>query len=303
SNNKKEVSNMMQKVQRFGGAMITPVLLLAFNGIMIAIATLFQNHDIMGSIAAAGTFWKNIWRVIENGGWTVFNNMELLFVIGLPIGLAKKASGRAVMESFVIYMTWNTYLNAILKTWNFGVDLSDTNAIGIKAIGGVATLDTSIIGSILISAVAIYLHNRFYDTALPEWLGVFSGSSFVFILGFFAVLTLAFLTAWVWPPIPNAISQLQGFMASSGTPGIGIYVFLERILIPTGLHHFIYQPFDIGPAVVQGGTISYWFEHLSEIANSTGTLREAFPGAAFNFQNVSKVFAPIGIGTAFVATA
>jgi len=294
---------MMQKVQRFGGAMITPVLLLAFNGIMLAIATVFQNPDIMGSIAADGTFWKNIWGVIENGGWTVFNNMELLFVIGLPIGLAKKASGRAVMESFVIYMTWNTYLNAILKTWNFGVDLSDTNAIGIKAIGGVATLDTSIIGSILISAVAIYLHNRFYDTALPEWLGVFSGSSFVVILGFFAVLPLAFLTAWVWPPIQNAISQLQGFMASSGTPGIGIYVFLERILIPTGLHHFIYQPFDIGPAVVQGGTISYWFEHLSEIANSTGTLREAFPGAAFNFQNVSKVFAPIGIGTAFVATA
>ncbi|AOF48691.1 alpha-glucoside-specific PTS transporter subunit IIBC [Tetragenococcus halophilus] len=293
---------MMQKIQRFGGAMIVPVLLLAFNGIILALSTVFQNPDIVGSIATEGTFWSNIWGVIEEGGWTVFNNMELLFVIGLPISLAKKASGRAVLESFVIYMTWNTFMNAILETWNFGVDLSDPEAIGIKSIGGVTTLDTSIIGAILIAGVAIYLHNRFYDTALPEWLGVFSGSSFVVILGFIAALPLAFLAAWVWPPIQDGIAQLQGFMASSGTIGVGIYVFLERILIPTGLHHFIYQPFDLGPAVVQGGTISYWFEHLSEFANSTESLRELFPGGGFGLQNVSKVFAPIGIGGAFIAT-
>ncbi|MDN5810830.1 MAG: PTS transporter subunit EIIC, partial [Tetragenococcus koreensis] len=137
---------MMQKIQRFGGAMIVPVLLLAFNGIILALSTVFQNPDIVGSIATQGTFWSNIWGVIEEGGWTVFNNMELLFVIGLPISLAKKASGRAVLESFVIYMTWNTFMNAILQTWNFGVDLSDPEAIGIKSIGGVTTLDTSIIG-------------------------------------------------------------------------------------------------------------------------------------------------------------
>lgn len=293
---------MMQKIQRFGGAMITPVLLLAFNGIILALATVFQNPDIVGSIAAEGSFWNNIWGVVEQGGWTVFDHMELLFVIGLPIGLARKANGRAVMESFVIYMTWNTFLNAILQTWDFGVDLSNADAIGLKAIGGVTTLDTNIIGAIAISSVAIYLHNKFYDTVLPEWLGIFSGSSFIVILGFIAVLPLAFLTAWIWPPIQNVISQLQGFLASSGTPGIGIYVFLERILIPTGLHHFIYQPFDLGPAVIPGGTIAYWFEHLSEIANTPGALRDIFPEGAFNFHNYSKVFAPIGIGGAFIAT-
>ncbi|GEQ49167.1 alpha-glucoside-specific PTS transporter subunit IIBC [Tetragenococcus koreensis] len=293
---------MMQKIQRFGGAMITPVLLLAFNGIILALATVFQNPDIVGSIATEGSFWSNIWGVIEQGGWTVFDHMELLFVIGLPISLARKANGRAVMESFVIYMTWNTFLNAILQTWDFGVDLSNADAIGLKAIGGVTTLDTNIIGAIAISSVAIYLHNKFYDTVLPEWLGIFSGSSFVVILGFIVVLPLAFLTAWIWPPIQNVISQLQGALASSGTPGIGIYVFLERILIPTGLHHFIYQPFDLGPAVIPGGTIAYWFEHLSEIANTPGTLRDIFPEGAFNFHNYSKVFAPIGIGGAFIAT-
>jgi len=294
---------MMQKIQRFGGAMIVPVLLLAFNGIILALSTVFQNPDIVGSIATEGTFWSNIWGVIEEGGWTVFNNMELLFVIGLPISLAKKANARAVMEAFVIYMTWNTFLSAILQTWNFGVNLTDVeNTIGLKSIGGVATLDTSIIGSLLISGVAIWLHNKFYDTALPEWLGIFSGSSFIVILGFIAALPLAFLTAFVWPPIQDAISQLQGFMAASGTAGVGVYVFLERILIPTGLHHFIYQPFELGPAVVNGGLINYWFEHLSEFADFTGPLREIFPEGGFGLHNVSKVFAPVGIGSAFIAT-
>jgi len=293
----------MQKIQRFGGAMITPVLLFAFNGIMIALATVFQDPDIVGSIATEGTFWNNIWGVVESGAWTVLDHMELLFVIGLPIGLAKKANARAVMESFVIYMTWNSFLNAILNTWNFGVDLNDTSAIGVKSIGGVITLDTSIIGSILISAIAIYLHNRFYDTVLPEWLGIFSGSSFVVILGFFVVLPVAFITAWVWPFLQGIITQLQQIMVSSGTPGVGIYIFLERILIPTGLHHFINQPLDFGPAIVPEGIVSYWFNHLSEIANSTGTLREAFPGGGFGFENISSLFHPIGVGAAFITTA
>ena len=86
----------MQKVQRFGGAMFVPVLLFSFAGIILSLAILFQNEMIIGSLAAEGTLWRNIWSIIESGGWTVFNQIELLFVIGLPIGLAKKASGRAL---------------------------------------------------------------------------------------------------------------------------------------------------------------------------------------------------------------
>ncbi|WP_317919657.1 PTS transporter subunit EIIC [Tetragenococcus halophilus] len=244
-----------------------------------------------------------MWGMIESGGWTVFDHMELLFVIGLPIGLAKKAQARAVMESFVIYMIWNTNINYILNTWNFGVDMSNVeDAIGIKEIGGVATLDTNLIGALLISGLAVYLHNRFFDTPLPEWLGIFSGSSFVVMLGFFMAIPLAFLTAWIWPSIQDVISQLQGFMASSGTAGVGIYVFLQRLLIPTGLHHFINQPFEFGPAAVEGGLLNYWFENLSEIAAFDGSIREIFPQGGFMLQNAPMFFFPIGIGAAFVAT-
>jgi len=294
---------MMQKIQRFGGAMITPVLLFAFNGLMLALSIALQNEQIVGAIAADGTFWSNIWSVIESGGWVVFNHLELLFVIGLPIGLAKKSQGRAALAAFVIYMIWNTFINAILQTWNFGVDITNVEeAIGVKEIGGIATLDTNLIGALLISSLAIYLHNRFFDTPLPEWIGIFSGTSFVVILGFFLALPLAFLTAWIWPSIQNVIFQLQDLIAVSGTAGVGIYVFLEKILIPTGLHHFIYQPFEFGPAIVEGGLTNFWFENLPEISAFDGSLREIFPAGGFFFQNASKIFFPIGIGAAFIAT-
>lgn len=127
---------MMQKIQRFGGAMITPVLLFAFSGIMLSFAILFQNEDIVGTIASDGTLWANMWKIVENAGWVVFNHMEILFVIGLPIGLAKKSAGRASLAAFVIYMTWNQNINTILNTWDFGINLAEVaDTIGIKEIG------------------------------------------------------------------------------------------------------------------------------------------------------------------------
>lgn len=298
---------MMEKLQRFGGAMFTPVLLFAFNGILLAFSIAMQSELILGTLASEGTFWSNIWSVVEAGGWTIFNNMEILFVIGLPIGLANKASARAALASFVVYMTWNNFIAGILGIWgtNFGVDYSQSvgGISGLKEIGGVKTLDTNLIGALAIAGLTVWIHNRYFEKKLPEWLGVFQGTSMVVIIGFFTTLILAFLTVWIWPPIQDLISQAQGFMAGSGSIGVGLYVFLERILIPTGLHHFIYQPFEYGPAVVEGGLVPYWMEHLNEIASTSENLRDIIPEAGFGFHNVSKVFAPIGIGTAFIVTA
>lgn len=81
---------VMQKVQRFGGAMFTPVLMFGVFGIIVALSILCKNPMILGSIAEKGTAWYNFWYIIEQGAWTVFNQLPLLFVIGLPIGLAKK---------------------------------------------------------------------------------------------------------------------------------------------------------------------------------------------------------------------
>ena len=87
---------MMQKIQKFGGAMFTPVLLFACAGIVIGIGTLFTTEAIMGSLAATTSLWYKCWNVVLQGGWTVFNQLPLLFVVGLPIGMAKKQNARCL---------------------------------------------------------------------------------------------------------------------------------------------------------------------------------------------------------------
>ncbi|ELB08326.1 PTS system, alpha-glucoside-specific IIBC component [Enterococcus faecium EnGen0029] len=298
---------IMEKIQRFGGAMFTPVLLFSFSGIMVALCIIFKNPMLVGSIATEGTAWYSIWSVVESGAWTVFNQMELLFVIGLPIGLAKKASARAVMEAFVVYITCNYFISTMLGFYSgfFGVDFSADpgGASGLKMIAGIKTLDTGIIGAILISAVVVYLHNRFFDKKLPDFLGIYQGSSFVVIISFFIMLPIAFLICLIWPKIQSAISSLQGFLAGAGIFGVWLYTFLERILIPTGLHHFIYAPFAFGPAVVEEGIARYWMTHLQEFARSEQPLKHLFPEGGFALHGNSKIFASPGIAAAFYFTA
>ncbi|AOR24561.1 alpha-glucoside-specific PTS transporter subunit IIBC [Clostridium taeniosporum] len=298
---------MMQKIQRFGGAMFTPVLLFSFSGIMVALSILFKNQDIMGSIATQGTMWYNIWYVIEEGCWTVFRQLPLLFVIGLPIGLAKKNNARACLESLVIYITFNYFMAAMLSLWGptFGVDysLEPGGVSGLAMIANIKTLDLGMVGAILISAITVFIHDKYFDTELPEWLGVFKGSSFVCIIGFFVMIPVALALCFIWPIIQNGINSMQYFLKISGVFGVWIYTFLERILIPTGLHHFIYTPFIFGPAVVNEGIASYWPAHIQDFTNTAYSLKQMFPEGGFSLHGLSKVFGCIGIALAMYSTA
>lgn len=293
---------MKEKIQRFGGAMFTPVLLFSFSGIVLAISIVMSNEMILGKIASEGTHWFNFWKIVESGAWTVFNQMELLFVIGLAIGLAQVTNARAALEAFVIYLTFNYFVGAILQFYgeSFGVDfaLEAGGSSGLKMIAGIKTLDTSIVGAIIVSAIVVWIHDRYFNTKLPDYLGVFQGSSFVVIIGFVVMLPFALLTVIVWPQVQQVIYSLQGFLAASGVFGVTIYTFLERILIPTGLHHFIYTPFVFGPAVVEGGIVRFWIENLNTFAASTQPLIKLFPEGGFALHGMSKIFGTPGIAIA-----
>lgn len=293
----------MAEFQRFGGAMLTPVLFFMFSGIVVAITSVLTNTMLVGDIAAEGTVWYGFWTTVNNGGWTVFNNMEILFAIGLAFGLSNEAKGRAALEAFVLYMTFNVFVNNILTFFGptFGIDL-ETAETGIKAIGGITTLDTGFLGAIFVAAVIVWLHNRFFNKRLPEWLGIFQGSALVAAVGFPVMLALAFLFCLVWPTVQGAINSLQYFMSNAGLLGVWIYTFLEKALLPTGLHHFIYSPFQYGPAVVEGGITYYWMEHLQEFATSTQGLTTIFPEGGFQLQGLSNFFGIPGIALAFYFT-
>lgn len=301
------MKGVMQKVQRFGGAMYTPVLLFSFAGIMVGLSTLFMNESIFGAMASDGNTWYQFWYMIQEGAWMVFRQMPLLFVIGLPIGLAKKQNARCVLEAFVIYVTFNYFLASVLQFWgaSFGVDygLEAGGTSGLAMICGIKSLDTGMFGALIISGIVVWIHNRYFDQDLPEWLGIFSGSSFVVMLGFLVMIPMSFIFAGVWPKVQAAIYMLQDFFKASGTLGVGLYAFCEKILLPTGLHHFIYAPFTLDSAVVPGGIEAYWALHLNEFANSTVPLKELFPAGGFELFGNAKVFAPIGITLAFYSTA
>ena len=298
---------MMEKIQRFGSAMLAPVLIFAFAGLAVGISIIALNPDLMGGIAEEGTWWYDFWSIWQSGAWTVFNQMELLFVLGLPIALAKTANARGVLEAGMVYLTFQYFVSQFLQLFgdNFGIDFSADpgGSSGLKLVAGIKTLDTGIFGAIIISAIVVWVHNKWFDKKLPDYLGVFQGTQFVYAICFFLMIPIAGITCVVWPAIQTGISNMQGFFISSGVFGVGIYTFLERILLPTGLHHFIYSPFVFGPAVVPEGIQKYWVEHLSEYAASTESLRTLFPGGGFSLHGNSKIFAPIGIAAAFYTTA
>ena len=303
---------MMQKFQKFGAAMFVPVLLFSFAGIVVALGSLFNNQAVFGSLANPGTTWYSIWDTISAGGWTVFKQEALLFVVGLPIGLANKSRGRAAMEAVITYMTYNYFVGAILTHWgaSFGIPNFDKIQIvenstnhGLTEIAGIKTLDTSIIGALVVAGIVIWLHNHYFDKKLPDWLGTFQGSTYVYILGFFLMIPLALITCWGWPKVQLGITGMQHFITNSGVIGVWIYNFLNRILIPTGLHHLVYIPFQYGPAVVAGGLQPYWLKHLTKFALSTRPLKQLAPEMGFQLWGNEKVFLAPVICLAFYATA
>ncbi|MDK2818994.1 MAG: alpha-glucoside-specific PTS transporter subunit IIBC [Spirochaetota bacterium] len=298
---------MKEAMQQFGAAMFVPVLLFSFSGLVVGLTIVFKDQNIVGSIAHPDGFFYKILSIIEEGAWMVFRNMPLLFCLGIPIGLSKIAPERAVLATLATYLSFNYFISAILSIWgtNFGVDFSqDAGGIsGLAMIAGIKTLDTSIFGGILIGALVTNIHNKYYEYRLPDYLGVFQGTTLVYMIGFFVTLPIAFLTVLIWPKVQMGINSMQTMLASSGAIGVWIYTFLERILIPTGLHHFIYGPFIFGPAVVPNGIEPTWFQNVHEFANSGLSLKEQFPGGGFSLHGNSKVFGSIGIALALYATA
>lgn len=120
--------------------------------------------------------------------------------MGLPIALAKKASGRAVLATLVSYITFNYVIGGILQFW--GVPSLGVNYLvgerGLTEVGGVLTLDTNLLGAILIASISVWVHNRFFDKKLPGWAAVFGGTPLVVIISFPLMVGMAILTCFTW---------------------------------------------------------------------------------------------------------
>lgn len=298
---------MLQKIQRFGGAMFAPAMLFSISGLMVGVSALATSADIVGDLAVYGTPWYVFWTIIQRGSWTVFKRLPLLFAVALPIGLAQKQPARCCLEALVAYFAYCFFLSEIIKLSGDNLGLkypsSLTPASGITVIDGIKTLDTGIIGPLVVSATVVAIHDHFYDAKVPDWLGTFSGSSLVYLISFFAVLALAIVSAAIVPSVYAVTETLRHALAGVGPFGVGIFVFLERALEPMGLHHLLYMPIYYDNLVINDGIYATWTNLLPILSHSTRPLNELAPWAGFTATGWVKLFGLPAIAAAFYSTA
>lgn len=298
---------MLQKIQRFGGAMFAPAMLFSISGLMVGVSALATTADIVGDLAVYGTPWYVFWTIIQRGSWTVFKRLPLLFAVALPIGLAQKQPARCCLEALVAYFAYCFFLSEIIKLSGDNLGLkypsSLTSASGITIIDGIKTLDTGIIGPLAVSATVVAIHDRFYDAKVPDWLGTFSGSSLVYLISFFAVFALAAISAAIVPSVYAVTETLRHALAGVGPFGVGIFVLLERALEPMGLHHLLYMPIYYDNLVINDGIYATWSSLLPILSHSTRPLNELAPWAGFTATGWVKLFGLPAIAAAFYSTA
>ncbi len=298
---------MLQKIQRFGGAMFAPAMLFSISGLMVGISSLATTVDIVGDMATYGTPWYIFWSIVQRGSWTVFKRLPLLFAIALPIGLAQKQPARCCLEALVAYFAYCFFLSEIIKLSGDNLGLKYPSSLipasGITVIDGIKTLDTGIIGPLVVSATVVAIHDRFYDAKVPDWLGTFSGSSLVYLISFFAVLALAVISAAIVPSVYAVTETLRHAFAGVGPFGVGIFVFLERALEPMGLHHLLYMPIYYDNLVINDGIYATWTNLLPILSHSTRPLNELAPWAGFTATGWVKLFGLPAIAAAFYSTA
>lgn len=188
------------KLQKLGRALMLPVAVLPIAGILLRLG----QEDVF-----------NI-PFISAAGDAILGNLPIIFAIGVAVGLAFDNSGAAGLAGVVGYFVLTEGANVINETINMGV-----------------------LGGIIVGVVAGNLYNKYHNIKLPDWLGFFGGKRFVPIVTGFVCIILALIFGYIWPPIQNGIDTAANWMIGAGAIGVFAFGFLNRLLIPVGLHHVI----------------------------------------------------------------
>lgn len=273
---------MFKFLQKVGKSFMLPIAILPAAGLLLGIGGAFSNPTNIAQFPILDNYvLQKIFSIMTSTGSVVFENLALLLTIGLSIGMAKKDKGVAALAAVVSYLIMTRTLQTL--------------------VGQGTQIDTGVIGSLVLGSVVAYLHNRYQNIKLPQFLGFFGGSRFVPIVASFASIFVAFIFYLIWPTFQTLLTSAGESIAKLGYLGTFLYGFLLRLSGAVGLHHMIYPLFwytDLGGAeIVNGvnvvGAQKIFFAQLADpnhvglftegtkyFAGRFGTMMFGLPGAA-----------------------
>ncbi|MDX8047541.1 glucose-specific PTS transporter subunit IIBC [Gracilibacillus sp. S3-1-1] len=233
------MSKIFGTLQKVGKALMLPVALLPAAGILLAFGSSFAQDDWVERFPWFGNpAVQKVLEVMNEAGGIVFDNLPLLFAVGVAIGLAK-GDGVAGLAAIIGYLIMNVTMGVF---GNITVEMTEQAAY--ENILGIPTLGTGVFGGIIVGILAAALYNRFYNIELPQFLGFFAGKRFVPIITAFSSLILGMVMYVVWPFAQDGLNAVSHFMLETNrTFSTLIFGIIERALIPFGLHHIFYSPF------------------------------------------------------------
>ena len=285
---KVDKSHMKDKIfsvlQRVGRSFMLPIAILPVAGLLLGIGSSFTNATTIETygltkILGEGTLLHSLLVIMNSVGSAVFDNLPLIFAVGVAIGMAKKEKEVAALSAVIAFFVMNTAIHAMLTVTGQILDngqVAETVLEGtITSVCGIQSLQMGVFGGIIVGLGVAALHNRFYRIQLPNALSFFGGTRFVPIISTIVYMFVGILLYFVWPVVQNGIYALGGLVTGTGYVGTLIFGLIKRALIPFGLHHVFYMPFwqtavggtmEVAGKMVQGGQ-NIFFAQLADSAN------------------------------------
>lgn len=248
-------------LQRVGRSFMLPIAILPVAGLLLGIGQSFTNETMLRTyhlmnLMGPGTVLYAILKILGDCGNIIFENMPLLFAVGVSIGMARAEKEVAALSGIVAFFIMHTAISAMI-TLNGGSQVLHRGAI--DDILGIKSLQMGVFGGIIVGLGVAVLHNKFYKIKLPDVISFFGGTRFVPIICTVVYIFVGIIMFFIWPPIQNIMYELGNIVRASGYFGTFIYGVMERALIPFGLHHVFYLPFwqtSLGGAMkVAGKTV------------------------------------------------
>lgn len=298
-------------LQRVGRSFMLPIAILPVAGLLLGLGGSFTNETMLKAygllnVMGPGTIINQVLQIMNAAGNIIFTNLPIIFAMGVAIGMAKKEKEVAALSAVIAFFIMHASIGALIDI-NGGAEAMLSGAT--TDVCGITSLQMGVFGGIIVGLGVAALHNRFYKIELPQVLSFFGGTRFVPIISGLVYVVVGIAMFFIWPTIQAGIYAVGDLVLRSGYAGTWVYGFMERLLIPFGLHHVFYLPFwqtavggtlEVGGQMIEGAQ-NIFFAQLSDpsvehfAVSATRFMSGKFPlmifglpGAAFAMYRTAK---------------